>query len=106
MGAKAVTCGRRRVDFKPRSASRKIDGQWARKYGATPLNKMEEVNIFRTDGMIMHFVSPSVSYSQVSKMYILKGKHEVCSVDSVTTSISSYLDLIISCSSTKRLFSS
>ena len=84
MGAKAKACGNRRVDFKPRSANRKIDGQWQRKYGAVPLNKMEEVNIFRTDGLILHFLSPSVSYSQVSKMYIVKGKHEVCSVDSVS----------------------
>jgi hypothetical protein len=89
MGAKP--CGKRRMDIKTRSATRKIDGLWAKKYGAAPLNKVEEVNIFLTDGQIMHFITPTVSYSQVSKMYILKGKHEVCSVDSVSAPISSFV---------------
>ena len=51
-------------------------GAALKKMGATVIPNIEEVNLFRDDGKVVHFVQPKVQASVQSNTYIISGNAE------------------------------
>merc|ERR1711976_422476 len=85
MGAKNARTGgkgsmRRKKKAVHKSASgsdnKKISAM-IKRLGCQPLQQIEQVNMFRDDGKVIHFANPKVQGSHSSSAYVISGHSEV-----------------------------
>ena len=62
-----------------------------KKLGATPIPDIEEVNLFRDDGKIIHFNAPKVSAAVSANTYIISGNAETKAIQELLPGIVSQL---------------
>merc|ERR1711862_891187 len=79
-GKSASTGGKGAVRRKKKAASRSSSAQSdvklnaaLKKLGATNIPGIEEVNLFKEDGKVIHFVNPKVQASIAANTYIVSG---------------------------------
>ena len=82
-GASTSTGGKGSVRRKKKVASRSAAAQsdaklstTLKKLGATNIPGIEEVNLFKEDGKVIHFVNPKVQASITANTYIISGPSE------------------------------
>jgi nascent polypeptide-associated complex subunit beta len=87
---------RRKKKVATRSAAAQSDaklGTTLKKLGATNIPGIEEVNLFREDGKVIHFVNPKVQASIAANTYIISGPSETKSLQDLLPSIVSQLGM-------------
>jgi nascent polypeptide-associated complex subunit beta len=62
-----------------------------KKLGATAIPHIEEVNLFREDGRVVHFNSPKVQASITANTYVISGNSETKTLQELLPSIVSQL---------------
>jgi nascent polypeptide-associated complex subunit beta len=99
-GANASTGGKGTVRRKKKAASRSSSAQSdvkltaaLKKLGATNIPGIEEVNLFKEDGKVIHFVNPKVQASIGANTYIVSGHGETKSLQELLPSIVSQLGM-------------
>lgn len=99
-GGKTQTGGkgsvRRKKKVASRSASAQSDaklGTTLKKLGATNIPGIEEVNLFKDDGKVIHFQNPKVQASIGANTYIISGQSETKSLQELLPSIVSQLGM-------------
>merc|ERR1711935_509021 len=99
-GASTSTGGkgsvRRKKKVASRSAAAQSDaklGSTLKKLGATIIPGIEEVNLFKEDGKVIHFVNPKVQASIGANTYIVSGPSETKPLQELLPSIVSQLGM-------------
>jgi len=99
-GASSSTGGkgsvRRKKKVASRSGSAQSDaklGTTLKKLGATNIPGIEEVNLFKEDGNVIHFVNPKVQASIAANTYIISGPSETKPLQELLPSIVSQLGM-------------
>jgi nascent polypeptide-associated complex subunit beta len=99
-GASTSTGGkgsvRRKKKVATRSASAQSDAKLTttlKKLGATNIPGIEEVNLFKEDGKVIHFVNPKVQASIAANTYIISGPSETKPLQELLPSIVSQLGM-------------
>mmetsp|Transcript_1067 Transcript_1067/g.2511 ORF Transcript_1067/g.2511 Transcript_1067/m.2511 type:complete len:168 (-) Transcript_1067:127-630(-) len=99
-GANASTGGkgsvRRKKKVATRGAAAQSDaklGTTLKKLGATTIPGIEEVNFFKEDGKVIHFVNPKVQASIAANTYIISGPSETKPLQELLPSIVSQLGM-------------
>ena len=99
-GASSSTGGKGTVRRKKKAASRSSSAQSdvkltaaLKKLGATNIPGIEEVNLFKEDGKVIHFVNPKVQASIGANTYIVSGVGETKSLQELLPSIVSQLGM-------------
>jgi nascent polypeptide-associated complex subunit beta len=99
-GASTSTGGkgsvRRKKKVASRSAAAQSDaklGSTLKKLGATNIPGIEEVNLFKEDGKVIHFVNPKVQASIGANTYIISGPSETKPLQELLPSIVSQLGM-------------
>ncbi|KAL3906442.1 MAG: hypothetical protein SGARI_004008 [Bacillariaceae sp.] len=99
-GSSAATGGkgtsRRKKKVASRSASAQSDaklGTTLKKLGATNIPGIEEVNLFKEDGKVIHFQNPKVQASIQANTYIISGPSETKPLQDLLPSIVSQLGM-------------
>lgn len=99
-GASATTGGKGAARRKKKAASRGSSaqsdvklGQALKKLGATNIPGIEEVNLFKEDGKVIHFVNPKVQASIPANTYIVSGPSETKPLQELLPSIVSQLGM-------------
>jgi len=99
-GASTSTGGkgtvRRKKKVASRSASAQSDaklGTTLKKLGATSIPGIEEVNLFKEDGKVIHFVSPKVQAAIGANTYVISGPSEEKALQELLPSIVSQLGM-------------
>jgi|Transcript_5146 nascent polypeptide-associated complex subunit beta len=99
-GASTKTGGKGSSRRKKKSASRSSAaqsdqklGQALKKLGATNIPGIEEVNLFKEDGKVIHFVNPKVQASIGANTYIISGPSETKPLQELLPSIVSQLGM-------------
>jgi nascent polypeptide-associated complex subunit beta len=99
-GASTSTGGkgsvRRKKKVATRSAAAQSDaklGTTLKKLGATTIPGIEEVNLFKEDGKVIHFVNPKVQASIAANTYIISGPSETKPLQDLLPSIVSQLGM-------------
>jgi nascent polypeptide-associated complex subunit beta len=99
-GASTSTGGkgsvRRKKKVATRSSSAQSDaklGTTLKKLGATNIPGIEEVNLFKEDGNVIHFVNPKVQASIGANTYIISGPSETKPLQELLPSIVSQLGM-------------
>merc|ERR1712176_1456024 len=99
-GAKTSTGGKGSVRRKKKVASRSAAAQsdaklstTLKKLGATNIPGIEEVNLFKEDGKVIHFVNPKVQASIAANTYIISGPSETKPLQDLLPSIVSQLGM-------------
>ena len=99
-GASSSTGGKGTVRRKKKAASRSSSAQSdvkltaaLKKLGATNIPGIEEVNLFKEDGKVIHFVNPKVQASIGANTYIVSGAGETKSLQELLPSIVSQLGM-------------
>jgi nascent polypeptide-associated complex subunit beta len=64
-----------------------------KKLGATNIPGIEEVNIFKEDGKVIHFVNPKVQASIAANTYIISGNNETKPLQELLPSIVNQLGM-------------
>jgi nascent polypeptide-associated complex subunit beta len=64
-----------------------------KKLGATNIPGIEEVNLFKEDGKVIHFTNPKVQASIAANTYIISGNSEVKPLQDLLPSIVSQLGM-------------
>jgi len=97
-GASTSTGGKGTVRRKKKAASRSSAvqsdlklGSALKKLGATNIPGIEEVNLFKEDGKVIHFVNPKVQASIAANTYIISGPSETKPLQDLLPSIVSQL---------------
>jgi len=87
---------RRKKKVTSRSTAAQSDaklGVALKKLGATNIPNIEEVNFFREDGKVIHFVNPRVQASIQANTYIVSGPNETKPLQDLLPSIVSQLGM-------------
>lgn len=87
---------RRKKKVATRSANAASDAKLSttlKKLGATNIPGIEEVNLFREDGKVIHFVNPKVQASIAANTYIISGPSETKPLQDLLPSIVSQLGM-------------
>jgi nascent polypeptide-associated complex subunit beta len=87
---------RRKKKVANRSSSAASDaklGAALKKLGATNIPGIEEVNLFKEDGKVIHFVNPKVQASIASNLYIISGPSETKPLQDLLPGIVSQLGM-------------
>jgi len=87
---------RRKKKVTSRSTAAQSDaklGVALKKLGATNIPGIEEVNFFREDGKVIHFVNPRVQASIQANTYIISGPNETKPLQDLLPSIVSQLGM-------------
>lgn len=99
-GASTSTGGKGTVRRKKKVASRSSAAQsdaklstTLKKLGATNIPGIEEVNLFKEDGKVIHFVNPKVQASIAANTYIISGSSETKPLQELLPSIVSQLGM-------------
>jgi nascent polypeptide-associated complex subunit beta len=99
-GASTSTGGKGSVRRKKKVASRSSAAQSdvklsaaLKKLGATNIPGIEEVNLFKEDGQVIHFVNPKVQASIAANTYIISGHSETKPLQDLLPSIVSQLGM-------------
>lgn len=99
-GASASTGGKGTVRRKKKSTSRSSAAQSdaklgaaLKKLGATNIPGIEEVNFFKDDGKVIHFVNPRVQASIQANTYIISGPNDTKPLQDLLPSIVSQLGM-------------
>jgi nascent polypeptide-associated complex subunit beta len=99
-GASTSTGGkgsiRRKKKVATRSASAQSEaklGTTLKKLGATNIPGIEEVNLFKEDGKVIHFVNPKVQASIAANTYVISGPSETKPLQDLLPSIVSQLGM-------------
>ena len=99
-GANAATGGKGTVRRKKKASSRSSAAQSdvklsaaLKKLGATNIPGIEEVNLFKEDGKVIHFVNPKVQASIAANTYIVSGPSETKPLQELLPSIVSQLGM-------------
>jgi len=99
-GKSASTGGKGSVRRKHKSASRSSSAQSdqkltaaLKKLGATNIPGIEEVNLFKEDGKVIHFVNPKVQAQITANTYIISGPSETKPLQDLLPSIVSQLGM-------------
>jgi nascent polypeptide-associated complex subunit beta len=99
-GASTTTGGkgtvRRKKKVATRSAAAQSDAKLSttlKKLGATNIPGIEEVNLFKEDGKVIHFVNPKVQASIAANTYIISGPSETKPLQELLPSIVSQLGM-------------
>ena len=97
-GKSTSTGGKGTVRRKKKAASRSSAAQTdvklsaaLKKLGATNIPGIEEVNFFKEDGKVIHFVNPKVQASIAANTYIISGHSETKPLQELLPSIVSQL---------------
>jgi len=98
--ASTSTGGKGTVRRKKKAASRSSAAQSdaklstaLKKLGATNIPGIEEVNLFKEDGKVIHFVNPKVQASIAANTYIISGPSETKPLQDLLPSIVSQLGM-------------
>lgn len=93
-------CGKGTVRRKKKVASRSAAAQsdaklstTLKKLGATNIPGIEEVNLFKEDGKVIHFMNPKVQASIAANTYIVSGPSETKPLQELLPSIVSQLGM-------------
>uniref|UniRef100_A0A6U3TT26 Nascent polypeptide-associated complex subunit beta n=2 Tax=Ditylum brightwellii TaxID=49249 RepID=A0A6U3TT26_9STRA len=99
-GASTATGGKGTVRRKKKAASRSSAAQSdvklsaaLKKLGATNIPGIEEVNLFKEDGKVIHFVNPKVQASIAANTYAISGPSELKPLQDLLPSIVSQLGM-------------
>lgn len=99
-GASTSTGGkgsvRRKKKVATRSAAAQSDAKLSttlKKLGATNIPGIEEVNLFKEDGKVIHFVNPKVQASIGANTYIISGPSETKPLQELLPSIVSQMGM-------------
>ncbi len=99
-GASVSTGGKGSVRRKKKTSSRSSTAQSdaklgaaLKKLGATNIPGIEEVNFFKEDGKVIHFVNPRVQASIQANTYIISGPNETKPLQDLLPSIVSQLGM-------------
>jgi len=99
-GSNPTTGGKGSVRRKKKVASRGATAQsdaklntTLKKLGATNIPGIEEVNLFKEDGKVIHFVNPKVQASIAANTYIISGPSETKPLQELLPSIVSQLGM-------------
>ena len=99
-GGKTQTGGKGSVRRKKKVASRSSSAQsdaklgtTLKKLGATNIPGIEEVNLFKEDGKVIHFTNPKVQASIAANTYIISGNSETKALQELLPSIVSQLGM-------------
>eukprot|EP00529_Nitzschia_sp_RCC80_P036032 CAMPEP_0113505166 /NCGR_PEP_ID=MMETSP0014_2-20120614/35157_1 /TAXON_ID=2857 /ORGANISM="Nitzschia sp." /LENGTH=163 /DNA_ID=CAMNT_0000400431 /DNA_START=125 /DNA_END=616 /DNA_ORIENTATION=- /assembly_acc=CAM_ASM_000159 len=99
-GGKVQTGGKGSVRRKKKVASRSSNAQsdaklgtTLKKLGATNIPGIEEVNLFKDDGKVIHFTNPKVQASIAANTYIISGNSETKPLQELLPSIVSQLGM-------------
>lgn len=99
-GASASTGGkgsiRRKKKVATRSAAAQSDAKLSttlKKLGATNIPGIEEVNLFKEDGKVIHFQNPKVQASIAANTYVVSGPSETKPLQELLPSIVSQLGM-------------
>ena len=99
-GASASTggkgAGRRKKKAASRSSAAQSDVKLSaalKKLGATNIPGIEEVNLFKEDGKVIHFVNPKVQASIAANTYIVSGHADTKSLQELLPGIVSQLGI-------------
>jgi len=87
---------RRKKKVASRSSAAQSDvklGAALKKLGATNIPGIEEVNFFKEDGKVIHFVNPKVQASIAANTYIISGPSETKPLQELLPSIVSQLGM-------------
>ena len=87
---------RRKKKVASRSAAAQSDAKLSttlKKLGATNIPGIEEVNLFKEDGKVIHFVNPKVQASIAANTYIISGPSETKPLQDLLPSIVSQLGM-------------
>lgn len=87
---------RRKKKVASRSAAAQSDaklGTTLKKLGATNIPGIEEVNLFKEDGKVIHFVNPKVQASIGANTYIISGPSETKPLQELLPNIVSQLGM-------------
>ena len=99
-GASSATGGKGSVRRKKKVTSRNSAAQSdvklgaaLKKLGATNIPGIEEVNLFKEDGKVIHFVNPKVQASIAANTYIISGPNETKPLQELLPNIVSQLGM-------------
>ena len=99
-GAATATGGKGSVRRKKKVATRTTGAQTdaklsaaLKKLGATNIPGIEEVNLFKDDGKVIHFVNPKVQAAIAANTYIISGPSETKPLQDLLPSIVSQLGM-------------
>jgi len=99
-GASVSTGGKGSIRRKKKATSRSSAAQSdaklgvaLKKLGATNIPGIEEVNFFKEDGKVIHFVNPRVQASIQANTYIISGQNETKPLQDLLPSIVSQLGM-------------
>jgi len=87
---------RRKKKVATRSSGAQSDAKLSaalKKLGATNIPGIEEVNLFKEDGKVIHFVNPKVQASIAANTYIISGPSETKPLQDLLPSIVSQLGM-------------
>mmetsp|Transcript_13524 Transcript_13524/g.19954 ORF Transcript_13524/g.19954 Transcript_13524/m.19954 type:complete len:165 (+) Transcript_13524:123-617(+) len=87
---------RRKKKVASRSSGAQSDAKLSaalKKLGATNIPGIEEVNLFKEDGKVIHFVNPKVQASIAANTYIISGPSETKPLQELLPSIVSQLGM-------------
>lgn len=87
---------RRKKKVATRSTGAQTDAKLSaalKKLGATNIPGIEEVNLFKEDGKVIHFVNPKVQASIAANTYIISGPSETKPLQDLLPSIVSQLGM-------------
>merc|ERR1711971_1181870 len=87
---------RRKKKVNTRSPAAQSDvklGAALKKLGATNIPGIEEVNLFKEDGKVIHFVNPKVQASIAANTYIISGPSDTKPLQELLPSIVSQLGM-------------
>merc|ERR1719468_301521 len=99
-GKSSATGGKGSMRRKHKNASRASAGRddaklstTLKKLGATNIPGIEEVNLFKEDGKVIHFVNPKVQASIAANTYIVSGPSDTKPLQELLPSIVSQLGM-------------
>merc|ERR1712232_1328260 len=91
-GGKGTVRHKKKVNTRSSAAQSDVKlGAALKKLGATNIPGIEEVNLFKEDGKVIHFVNPKVQASIAANTYIISGPSETKPLQELLPSIVSQL---------------
>merc|ERR1712161_17893 len=93
-GGKGTVRRKKKVNTRSSAAQSDVKlGAALKKLGATNIPGIEEVNLFKEDGKVIHFVNPKVQASISSNTYVISGPSETKPLQELLPSIVSQLGM-------------
>lgn len=86
-GGKGTVRRKRKAAHKATAADDKKLGATLKKLGVTPIPGVEEVNLFKADGQVIHFTSPKVQASIASNTFAVSGFNQTKSLQELLPGI-------------------